>query len=737
MKAQIKAIVASAVVIALCLAAVGGVTYSWFSDTEESDVNVNTAVVDIEITNITKGTTSGLASTSINGASVSITNLAANCIIPLTINIRDNSTINTIYRITTIKDAGTTTDAHTLQNVLLNDITLESMFNGGNPVTDWTPSTPGNSFSIPVTIKTTKEFGDGKDDVWMLTPKPIKLTFIVEAYQSDYDHSSYNGTATSATNAAEYTFTEDMSSKTSASIGGQIVSNGDVNTLTGSAFNVSFNDTALDNVSESTKLTVKQTTPSTGSGNFTISGSDTIAIDLGLSNGTTDFGTNGYADVTITIPGDYSNASVLYNSTTGAQPTVLSSVYNGSTTTLTFRTTHFSEYVITNGSVQVSDAASLTTAFNAGANITISSNITYDNTLRTPNDANMTLDLNGKTLTYAGEGYGLIAINSYLSIIDSGSTGKMTSNNSRLVIVAYGTLDVKGGSFSCSQDADQGIIFMIQGYDDPDTEKTVHLYLGKNVTVGDGSECEEPTTGDDGKTHYYGLDYGVAVMLHSADFTHEYYYGTVIDSEATFISDNSFYITGNQKKTSGAIPIINIRGGTIGTNIYAAGYAQWNVYGGEFKSFTAMEIRAGILNVYGGHFESDSETFSCKSNGNGTTTEGAGLSIAQHTTKLPIDVNIYGGTFKGILPISLRAPEYQADTSIVNVNIFGGTFITTSSNEMYINDTFTGTKTINKEDIEYTNEIGGILNIANDVVLPSNIHASQTTNSEEGSNPSE
>ena len=158
MKAQIKAIVASAVVIALCLAAVGGVTYSWFSDTEESDVNVNTAVVDIEITNITKGTTSGLASTSINGASVSITNLAANCIIPLTINIRDNSTINTIYRITTIKDAGTTTDAHTLQNVLLNDITLESMFNGGNPVTDWTPSTPGNSFSIPVTIKTTKEF---------------------------------------------------------------------------------------------------------------------------------------------------------------------------------------------------------------------------------------------------------------------------------------------------------------------------------------------------------------------------------------------------------------------------------------------------------------------------------------------------------------------------------------------------------------------------------------------------
>lgn len=48
MKAQAKAIVASLVVIALALTAVSGVTYSWFSDTENSDIDISTAKIDIK-----------------------------------------------------------------------------------------------------------------------------------------------------------------------------------------------------------------------------------------------------------------------------------------------------------------------------------------------------------------------------------------------------------------------------------------------------------------------------------------------------------------------------------------------------------------------------------------------------------------------------------------------------------------------------------------------------------------
>ena len=50
MKAQMKAVMASAVVIVLALAAVSGVTYSWFSDSEEVSIKVNAATYDVEQT---------------------------------------------------------------------------------------------------------------------------------------------------------------------------------------------------------------------------------------------------------------------------------------------------------------------------------------------------------------------------------------------------------------------------------------------------------------------------------------------------------------------------------------------------------------------------------------------------------------------------------------------------------------------------------------------------------------
>ena len=48
MKAQTKAVVASIVVVALALSAISGVTYSWFSDSETSNIDVSAAKVDID-----------------------------------------------------------------------------------------------------------------------------------------------------------------------------------------------------------------------------------------------------------------------------------------------------------------------------------------------------------------------------------------------------------------------------------------------------------------------------------------------------------------------------------------------------------------------------------------------------------------------------------------------------------------------------------------------------------------
>ncbi|MBR7152335.1 MAG: SipW-dependent-type signal peptide-containing protein [Candidatus Methanomethylophilaceae archaeon] len=49
MKAQTKAILASLVVIAVALSAVSGVTYSWWSDSENTDITVGTGALDVEI----------------------------------------------------------------------------------------------------------------------------------------------------------------------------------------------------------------------------------------------------------------------------------------------------------------------------------------------------------------------------------------------------------------------------------------------------------------------------------------------------------------------------------------------------------------------------------------------------------------------------------------------------------------------------------------------------------------
>ena len=49
MKAQTKAILASLVVIAVALSAVSGVTYSWWSDSENTDITVGTGNLDVDV----------------------------------------------------------------------------------------------------------------------------------------------------------------------------------------------------------------------------------------------------------------------------------------------------------------------------------------------------------------------------------------------------------------------------------------------------------------------------------------------------------------------------------------------------------------------------------------------------------------------------------------------------------------------------------------------------------------
>lgn len=118
-----------------------------------------------------------------------------------------------------------------------------------------------------------------------------------------------------------------------------------------------------------------------------------------------------------------------------------------------------------------------------------------------------------------------------------------------------------------------------------------------------------------------------------------------------------------------------------GNGIYAAGYANWNL-AGDMTGETGVEIRAGKMDITGGTIVATGDSTTVGPNGNGSTTIGAGVAIAQHTTKLPIEVTISGGTIKGATALKQSNPQNNDDTSVaqVEISVTGGTFEATSAN---------------------------------------------------------
>ncbi len=112
------------------------------------------------------------------------------------------------------------------------------------------------------------------------------------------------------------------------------------------------------------------------------------------------------------------------------------------------------------------------------------------------------------------------------------------------------------------------------------------------------------------------------------------------------------------------------------TAIYWPQQGDLVIEGGLIEGDTAVELRAGTLTVTGGRINSTGGAYSVAANGNGSTTFGAAIAIAQHTTKLPIAVRITGGEFTGQVAFSEANPQNNPveATSKISASIKGGTF---------------------------------------------------------------
>lgn len=140
-------------------------------------------------------------------------------------------------------------------------------------------------------------------------------------------------------------------------------------------------------------------------------------------------------------------------------------------------------------------------------------------------------------------------------------------------------------------------------------------------------------------------------------------------------------ITGNGNRDNTKV---TINGGTIKTlnddsvGIFEPQTGEVIVNGGSIQGGTGIEIRAGSLTVNGGTIKGTS-TFTKTPNGSGTTTTGVGITVAQHVTKKPINVNITNGDISGQYAFYEWNPQKNTKEELnkISLSINGGDFKTT------------------------------------------------------------
>lgn len=274
--------------------------------------------------------------------------------------------------------------------------------------------------------------------------------------------------------------------------------------------------------------------------------------------------------------------------------------------------------------------------------ITLLNNAEVENYIAIKDGKNIVLDLNGHDVVHNGE-----------CLFDV--------YNAKFHVTGEGTL---------FENVKYGYAPIIARGSATDTADYTVITIDKNVTLkGDYTGIFVAKDAGNGY-HNYGL---VINMFGTIDM------GAVADG----YHYSGMYVNGTNTVSDGNVMTINLDGATIknceATGIYAAGYAKWNITNSSITSGnTGIEIRAGELTVNGATVVGNGVPTVVTPNGNGSTTEGAGIAVAQHTTKLPIKVTINSGDISGYSALYQSNPQNNDAESVkkVSVAVNGGTFKT-------------------------------------------------------------
>lgn len=288
----------------------------------------------------------------------------------------------------------------------------------------------------------------------------------------------------------------------------------------------------------------------------------------------------------------------------------------------------------------------------------------------------VTIDLGGNTLSIQNgstEWYGMKLLADCTmkngAVVDlnesSGKTAVYVEDCSLttqdLTIQAYRPKDLKGYSYCLRINTTAG-------------ENTAGAVLGSGTLITD---AEIP--GQSSGYETYGA-VGVAVFTADGVYTKDTTISSLTVESGAKIDTTGFAVSGNGTAHNTSITIKE--GAELisdGTAIYHPQGGTLNIEGGTITGGkTGIEIRSGVLNMKGGTVTGNGTPTETTPNGNGTTHTGAGIAIAQHTTKLPISVNISGGSIAGYSALYESNPQKNSEDDIgkVKIEITNGNFAT-------------------------------------------------------------
>ena len=276
--------------------------------------------------------------------------------------------------------------------------------------------------------------------------------------------------------------------------------------------------------------------------------------------------------------------------------------------------------------------------------ITLLTDVALTNYIYIKDGKNITLDLNGHTITRAG--YSVFRVgNAKFHVTGSGSINEAVKDGyAPIIALGSGT----------------------------DTADYTIITIDKDVTLKGDYAGIFVDTDTSGSYNNYGL---VINMKGSID----------VKRDGEDSPGSGIYVNGNNKVTTGNVMQINLDGTRInagnGQGIYAAGYAKWNLKNCTFNAEqAAIELRAGEMTINGGSYTATDVPTTVEPNGNGSTTDGAAIAVCQHTTKLSTSLTINGGTFTGFSALYEKNAQGNSaeDIAKVNLKVAGGRFATSN-----------------------------------------------------------